>query len=122
MDAWTKELAVLLLVLILVGCLGVSYGFQDIVEAHCCLAVMEQRTTLCFCCGAYHMFKCSALNKNGGIVWCLAVVESMWVGGTIEVAGDAAFGAIDNKVCGVRANVQLHVASKKAEHCIWIYC
>eukprot|EP00957_Ditylum_brightwellii_P156962 11945771-Ditylum_brightwellii.AAC.1 len=102
--------------------LGVSYGFQDIMEAHRHLAVMEQCTALFFHCRAYHMFECSALNKNGGIVWCLPVVESMWVGGAIEVAGNAASGAIDDEVCGVRVNVQLYVASKKAEHCIWIRC
>eukprot|EP00957_Ditylum_brightwellii_P003373 255484-Ditylum_brightwellii.AAC.1 len=115
-----------------VGCLVVYFdpcwllvvadGFQDIAEAHCRLAVMEQHAALCFHCGSYHMFECCALNKNGGIVQCLVVVESMWVGGAIEVASNAAFCAIDDKVCSVRVNMQLHAASKKAEHCIWIRC
>eukprot|EP00957_Ditylum_brightwellii_P146083 11123417-Ditylum_brightwellii.AAC.1 len=102
--------------------LGVPYGFKDIAEAHHCLAAVEQRSTFCLCCGAHNMFKCSTLDKNGGIVRRFVVVKSVWVGGAVEVAGDAAFGAINNKVCNMGVKMQLHIASKKAEHCILICC
>eukprot|EP00957_Ditylum_brightwellii_P078006 5928995-Ditylum_brightwellii.AAC.1 len=102
--------------------LGVVDGFQKIAEAHRCLAVMEQCAALCLHCRANYMFEGLALNEDGGIVWCLVVVESMQVGGAIKIAGDAAFCAIDNKIGSIGVNVQLHVASKKAEHCIWICC
>eukprot|EP00957_Ditylum_brightwellii_P146373 11144800-Ditylum_brightwellii.AAC.1 len=68
------------------------------------------------------MFEGSALNEDGGIVQCLVIVESMRVEGAIKIAGNAAFCAIDDKIGGIGVNAQLHVASKKAEHCIWIYC
>eukprot|EP00957_Ditylum_brightwellii_P152239 11590381-Ditylum_brightwellii.AAC.1 len=66
------------------------------------------------------MFEVSALNEDEGIVWCLIIVESMWVGHAIKIAGNAAFCAIDSKIGSIGVNVQLHVASKKAKHCIWI--
>eukprot|EP00957_Ditylum_brightwellii_P120105 9164750-Ditylum_brightwellii.AAC.1 len=55
--------------------LGVADGFQEIAEAHCCLAVMEQCAVLCLCCRANYMFEVSALNEDEGIVWCLVIVE-----------------------------------------------
>eukprot|EP00957_Ditylum_brightwellii_P162051 12337820-Ditylum_brightwellii.AAC.1 len=102
--------------------LGVADGFQEIVEAHRYLAVMEQRAALCLCCRANDMFEGSALNEDGGIVWCVVIVESMWVECAIKIASNTAFCAIDNKIGGIGVNVSLHVASKKAEHCIWICC
>eukprot|EP00957_Ditylum_brightwellii_P121019 9229550-Ditylum_brightwellii.AAC.1 len=98
--------------------LGVADGFQEIAKAHRCLAVMEQHVALCLCCRTNYMFEGSALNEDGGIMWCFVIVERMQVGHAIKIAGNAAFCAIDNKIGSIRVNVQLHVASKKVEHCI----
>eukprot|EP00957_Ditylum_brightwellii_P169362 12890401-Ditylum_brightwellii.AAC.1 len=65
------------------------------------MAAVEQRAALCFCCGTNDMFEYSALNDNRGIVQCLIVVEGVWIGRTVEIVGDAAFSAIDNKISGV---------------------
>ena len=32
------------------------------------------------------------------IVWCLVIIESMWVGGAIKIAGNANFCAIEDKI------------------------
>eukprot|EP00957_Ditylum_brightwellii_P050174 3804439-Ditylum_brightwellii.AAC.1 len=80
---------------------------------------MEQRAALCFCCGADGVFECYALNDNRGIVWCFVVIEGVRIGRTVEIAGDAAFCAIDNEISGVGVDMQLHITSKEAEYCIW---
>eukprot|EP00957_Ditylum_brightwellii_P134052 10220149-Ditylum_brightwellii.AAC.1 len=102
--------------------LGVSHGFKDIAETHHCLAVVEQRSTLCIRCRSHNMLECSTLDKNGDIVRRFVVVKIVWVGCAVEIADNAAFGAIDDKICSIGVNMQLHVASKKVEHCIWICC
>eukprot|EP00957_Ditylum_brightwellii_P038103 2881395-Ditylum_brightwellii.AAC.1 len=99
--------------------LGVTYCFQEVAEAHRCLAVVEQRAAFCFCCRANNVLECSALNEDRGIVWCLVVVEGVRIGRTVEIAGDAAFYTTDNKIGSIGVNMQLHVSSKEAEHCVW---
>eukprot|EP00957_Ditylum_brightwellii_P104241 7940244-Ditylum_brightwellii.AAC.1 len=99
--------------------LGVTYCLQEAAESHCCLAVVEQRAALCFCCRTNDVFECSALNEYRDIVPCFIVVEGVRIGRTVEIAGDAAFSTIDNKISGVGVNMQLHISSKEAEYCVW---
>eukprot|EP00957_Ditylum_brightwellii_P005767 439473-Ditylum_brightwellii.AAC.1 len=80
---------------------------------------LQERAALCFCCGTNDVFECSALNEYRGIVRCFIVVEGVQIGRTVEIAGDEAFSAIDNKISSVRVDMQLHVSSEEAEYCVW---
>eukprot|EP00957_Ditylum_brightwellii_P141425 10775060-Ditylum_brightwellii.AAC.1 len=81
MEAWTKELAVLLLVLILVGCWG------------CPMASKRLQSPI-----AVWLLWNSAPHSASAAEQTTS--EGVWIGRTVEIADDAAFCAIDNKISG----------------------
>eukprot|EP00957_Ditylum_brightwellii_P076343 5802459-Ditylum_brightwellii.AAC.1 len=99
MEAWMKELAVLLLVLILVGCWGWPMASRRL-----------QRPITVWLLWNSAPRSASAAEQTA--------FESMLIGRAVKIASNAAFCAIDNKIGCTGVNVQLHVASKKAEHSV----
>eukprot|EP00957_Ditylum_brightwellii_P038023 2875673-Ditylum_brightwellii.AAC.1 len=103
MEAWTKELAVLLSVFTLVSCWGWPMASRRL-----------QRPIAVWLLWNSTPHSASVAEQT--------TYEGVWIGSAVEIARDVAFCTIDNKIGCIGVNVQLHVASKKAEYCIWICC